>query len=237
LPPVFLNLQAPTNTMHLIFDWATPRPICEAQARAPPGNLQIFLKQLWSQQKERLRNWRRKQKMMEASRLPPQSGCLMGRNASRCVSTSIIGIHRLCWSFFYWTRWRRFAWQRSILWKHPWKWHLTHCWCVHKRNLKGGIPKQHNLAGGYLLMPTWVNAQSLILLNRSNISLHAHESNTKSSSLQHLDRRGSVGDLYNEFKNGRLMGATALNSRTIEVRFVCNRDEIVRGISALQISA
>lgn len=45
-----------------------------------------------------------------------------------------------------------------------------------------------------------------------------------------------MGDLYNEFKNGRLMGATALNARTIEVRFVCNSDEIVREISALGIS-
>lgn len=57
--------------------------------------------------------------------------------------------------------------------------------------------------------------------------LHAHESATKFTSLQGLDRGGSMNDLYQEFVNGRLGSTGILNSRTIEIRFAYQKDEIV----------
>jgi hypothetical protein len=72
------------------------------------------------------------------------------------------------------------------------------------------------------------------VLNRSYITLHAHESNSKFTSLQHLDWEGTMYDLYNEFIKGRLGNSSVLSSRTIEIRLVYQKYVIVcKNISLL----
>jgi hypothetical protein len=61
--------------------------------------------------------------------------------------------------------------------------------------------------------------------------LHAHESSTKFTSLQHLDQEGTMYDLYQEFIRGRLGSSSAMNSQTIEIRFAYQKDEIVRNFT------
>ena len=57
--------------------------------------------------------------------------------------------------------------------------------------------------------------------------LHAHESSTKFTSLQHLDWEGTIDDLYREFTKGRLGNSKILNGKTVEIRLVYQKSDIV----------
>lgn len=63
---------------------------------------------------------------------------------------------------------------------------------------------------------------------RSNVTLHAHESATKYASLEHVDRDKTVDHLFKEFKEQRLASDACLSSRIIEIRFVYQKELIVR---------
>ena len=63
--------------------------------------------------------------------------------------------------------------------------------------------------------------------------LHAHESNVKFTSLQHLDWEGTMYDLYNEFTKGQLGNSGMLSSKTVEIRLVFQKNEIFRTLLPL----
>ena len=73
-----------------------------------------------------------------------------------------------------------------------------------------------------------INLELSMTSYRSYITLHAHESNAKFTSLQHLDWEGTMYDLYSEFTKGRLGNSTMLKSKTIEIRLLFQKNDIVR---------
>jgi len=66
---------------------------------------------------------------------------------------------------------------------------------------------------------------------KSNVTLHAHESSTKFTSLQHLNWEGTMHNLYNEFLKGRLGNKASLNEQTVEICFMYLKDDIVHNLS------
>jgi hypothetical protein len=76
--------------------------------------------------------------------------------------------------------------------------------------------------------------QLLMFTNRDDISLYAHESATKFSSIQHLNQNRTVKDIFDEFVSQRLGSASSLSSRMIEVRFAYQKDAMVRYLTVIQ---
>lgn len=89
-----------------------------------------------------------------------------------------------------------------------------------------------NLTGEYPALMLNLAFESTVTLAkidvRTYITIHAHESNTKFTSLEHLDWRGTMDDLYSEFTKGRLGNSNMLTSKTIEIRLVYQKNDIVR---------
>ena len=62
-----------------------------------------------------------------------------------------------------------------------------------------------------------------------NIRAYAHETQTKYSSLQHIDRDQSIGHLFkNEFVRNKLISERQVKDRMIEIRFIFKSANVVR---------
>lgn len=63
---------------------------------------------------------------------------------------------------------------------------------------------------------------------RSNVGIHAHENQTKFSSLQNFDRTLPLAELYrSEFLKKKIGGQKKLEAREIEIRFTYEKSDIV----------
>jgi hypothetical protein len=66
-----------------------------------------------------------------------------------------------------------------------------------------------------------------VIYPRPLISLYAHETQQKYSSLNYFDRRLSMGQFFHEFVKGKLAADNMLKDKKIEIRFVFFIDKVV----------
>lgn len=74
------------------------------------------------------------------------------------------------------------------------------------------------------------NLAAFILISvffRENISLYAHETQSKYSSLDYFDQSLLLDQFYHEFVKGKLAAETMLKDKKIEIRFAFFENKVV----------